>query len=229
MQSIMLIALLIVFSVFGISEFSRNGNTDSVVNSVKAANIAANIEQYNDLVSQYMLANYYDLSVMVTKNPGHVENVKSINYVSDEINKYSQKELIPMLNYRSVAFNYSLDKNGNKEPIPVLYLATSWDDNAIMVNGYNGVQMIEIMGRLGQDLSKRLYQGDGTYWMIPWVFSQNDCDLTELFTQLPNDSDDKSKRNKLDALFKSFCDSLKETDYKFGKYVYIQPIFNPSS
>jgi hypothetical protein len=225
MQSVLLTTVLAIFSIFMLSEFSRNDSVNKV--SVrKAENIAANIIQYQNSISNYMLSNYDELHLPVSANPGNVEQIHIINYTGDQIAKFNKKQLLQFLNYQSIIFNYSQVLVGENQPMPLLYMATTWDgysSNQIEL-GYRGVNMDEVMGYLGEDLSKHMYQGDSTYWTVPWIFSQSNCQITEVYMQLPNNSGEASK---LKDIFNRFCTQIQTSgSYQFMKYVYIAPLFN---
>ncbi|MCC2645583.1 MAG: hypothetical protein K0R94_1361 [Burkholderiales bacterium] len=225
MQAAIILVLMAVFLSFSVAEMGRNDSSNTI-ESFKAENVAANILQYQDSIMQYGRANYDLLHLAVSINPGNIEQVTPIDYTANGLAKYNQKNLLLFLNYKSVFFNYTNSSESN--PMPVLYAATSWYGDGYtndVVQGYAKVSMPEIMGELGSNLSKRLYQGDSTYWVVPWVFSQSGCNITELYSQLPNDSSGNSMFDKLNSIFSLFCKQLKDKGYTFKQYVYISPVF----
>ncbi len=227
MQSLIVVTIMAIFSIFMLSEMSRNDNTN-IYPAFKAENIAANVLQYQDMLSQYILANYDTLHLPVSSIPGDVEQIQIIDYMRDQVAKFNQKELLSFLNYESVVFNYTRESTGESQPTPVLYLATSWSDysSGQIASSYATITMIEVMGKLGEDMSKYLYQGNSVYWLIPWVFSQNNCQITELYTQLPDDASGDSQLNKLQKMFSEFCTQVQaRSGYHFMSYVYLAPIF----
>jgi hypothetical protein len=227
MQAAILMAVMAIFLTFTVAEMSRNDSAN-ITEFFKAGNVASNIFQYQDSVMQYGVAGYESMHLPVSINPGHVEQVKVVDYTADQIAKYNQKNLLPFLNYKSVLFNYTPSVLGESQPMPILYVATSWDSYTDeVVPGYRNITMSEVMGKLGEDLSKRMYQGDSTYWVVPWIFSRkdNDCRILELYSQLPEDSGGNNMLAKLDNIFNLFCTEL-GSEYVFKKYVYISPVFN---
>lgn len=230
MQSLIVVTIVAMFSIFMLSEMSRN-NGANIYPAFKAENVAANILQYQDMVSQYILANYDSLHLPVSSIPGDVEQVQIIDYMRDQVAKFNQKKLLPFLNYGSVVFNYIKESASESQSTPVLYLATSWNDYSSnqLTNSYATITMIEVMGKLGEDLSKYLYQGNSAYWLIPWVFSQNNCQITELYTQLPDDANGDSQLSRLQKIFSEFCTQIQaRSGYRFMSYVYLSPVFKQS-
>jgi hypothetical protein len=227
MQSLIIVTIMAIFSIFMLSEMSRNNDTNKYL-AFKAENVAANILQYQNSISQYVLINYDTLHLPTASSSGDVEQIRIIDYMRDQIAKFNQKNLLPFLNYQSVVFNYSRALVSESQPTPVIYIATSWSDysSSQIASSYTNINMVEVMGKLGEDLSKYLYQGNSTYWFIPWVFSQNNCQITELYTQLPDDANGDSQLIKLQNIFSEFCTQVQaRSSYHFMNYVYLAPIF----
>jgi len=108
--------------------------------------------------------------------------------------------------------------------VPTAYMATSWN-NYIYPRDKN-TNMLEVMGQLSHDFSKRLYQGNSTYWTIPWIFSQDNCVIREVFSQIPDDKNGHSRLGKVKKIFENFCKNIEAASaYRFLTYVYMQPIF----
>jgi hypothetical protein len=230
MQSSIILAIMTVISLFTGAEYMRNNSTEAnVYQPFKAKNVADNVLQYSDLMLLYMLDNFDTLHQTQAVTPGNVEQITAIDYNQNQISGYSLKNLILFLNYSSIAFNYTKSSVGESQPIPVLYIATSWDSFSNSVHGYSSIQMPEVMGQLGQDVSKHVYQGNSTFWVIPWIFSQSNCNVKELYSQLPNDSTGASAFNKLKTVFNLFCTQIQaNSSYRFSTYVYIEPVINSS-
>ena len=231
MQSIMLFSVLVSFTLFSLAELSRNSNTETTVMFSKASNVAANVEQYNDMLAQYVLANYdAKFGQISTASAGMVEHINLLDYKGDGVDNYSQKNLQAMLDYKSVAFDYTKASSYVDESVPVLYLATSWNSYVAPFTGYTNTSMLEVTGQLSQDLGMRLYQGDSTHWLVPWIFSQENCGVNEFFSQVPHNQDDSSQFPDIRNLFTVFCQQIeKNSRYRFAKYVYIMPIFKPAA
>ncbi|MBP9741748.1 MAG: hypothetical protein KBD37_00145 [Burkholderiales bacterium] len=231
MQSSIILALMVLASLFMAAEFKRNDSGDANNIAVfKSDTVAANIMQYNDLMVQYILANYEVLHLPIAINSGSVEQIALLNYEANHVDSYSQKNLLLFLNYTSTTFNYANSLDGESEIIPTVYLATSWDNyTKDIMHNYSATSMLAIMGKLGQDLSKHLYQGNSTYWVVPWVFSQNNCEVEEIFSQLPTNSSGVADIAQLKHLFNTFCSKVQSnSEYKFLKYVYLQPVIKAS-
>jgi hypothetical protein len=211
-----------------LSEFSRNNGSNRIP-AFKAENLAANVLQYQNSISNYILVNYDALHLPVSENSGNVEQIQIIDYARDQIVKFNKKSLMPFLNYQTIVFNYSRVLAGESQPMPVLYMATTWNtfSTTQLANSYAGINMNEVIGKLGEDLSKRLYQGNSTYWTIPWLFSQNNCQITELYVQLPDSAGGNSKLSELKNVFNKFCTQIQtSSSYRFLTYVYLAPVFN---
>lgn len=227
MQAALILAAMILATIFMAAQLGRHDSANLANYRVfKAAAVASNIEQYNDLMVQYVLANYDTLHLIMSIEPGTVEQITTLNYTEDAIDNYSQKKLLPFLNYTVAVFNYAKNSTGESQAIPLLYLATSWDNyTPEMLNSYVGVKLPEMMAQLGQDLSKHIYQGNSTYWIVPWVFSQNNCKIDEIFSQLPDNAAGTTNTDKLNAVFNLFCTQIQaNSSYTFLKYVYLQPV-----
>ena len=220
MQSLIILALLVIISIFGIAQYKRVGMTDNNQAIVKAENVAANIFIYHDLVKQYVIANYDRLGLSIRK-VGQVDQIRTVDYISDGIADYSQMNFNRFLNYQTVVFNYTHEL-GNQ--VPSAYMATSW--SVYIYPRDKNTNMLEVLGQLGQDFSKRFYQGNSTYWTIPWVFSQRNCEIREIFTQMPDDKNGNSKSGRLRAIFNKFCTNIEaKSSYRFLTYVYMQPVY----
>ncbi len=228
MQSIIVLALFIVAGLFTIMENRRNSPVaEHKYSQFKSSAVAGNIEQYNDLLTQYLTINYESYHLVTPNNQGNVEQIELLNYQQDQIATYSQKNLTLFLNYTSVAFNYSLSSIESL-PIPTLYLASSWDNYAAGIAGYKITSMPEVMGATNQLFSKHVYQGNSVYWTIPWLLKQSNCNVVELYGQIPNDSTGAAQFSKVRALFNQFCSQIQaNSQYRFLTYVYVAPIYLP--
>lgn len=232
MQSFIIVAIMSALSVFMLSELGRNDSAGRIP-VFKAENVAANILQYQNVINSYILVNYDALHIPIAKAPGNVEGVKQIGIIEDKndqkVIKFNKKDLPAFLNYQSIVFNYSRVLVGESQPMPLLYTATTWSgySSANIESSYAAINMIEVLGKLGENVSKHVYQGNATYWAVPWIFSQNNCQITELFVQLPDSSSGNSKLNELKTAFNRFCNQIQaNSSYRFLTYVYLTPILN---
>ena len=211
MQSAIILAVMVLASFFAGAEYLRGSSTDAnLYKPFKAENVAANILQYQDQINGYILDNYDDLHLSSTLDPGNIEKINLLDYGQNNIGSYTLKNLSLFLNYSSVVFNYTRAIEGESEPYPMLYLATSWDSYSSNVHGYKNIQMEETLGQLSQDVSKSVYQGNSTFWVVPWVFKQSNCNIIEMYSQLPNDASGASTFNKLQSLFNLFCTQIEK-------------------
>lgn len=228
MQSLIVIALMSACSIFALSEMSRNDNTNTHP-SIRADNVAGNIFSYQTLISQYILANYDTLHLMVSQTPGTIEQLKILNYYTDNLSRYTQKNLIPYLNYQSIVFNYVNPMAGEDKPMPTLYIATTWNNYAstILTKSFTTTSLPEVMGKLGDNLSKHIYQGNSTYWIVPWIFKQQNCQILEMYSGLPDDSIGNNQLPNLKSFFNLICTQIQaKSSYRFMTYVYLAPTFN---
>jgi hypothetical protein len=228
MQSAIILAVMVLASIFASAEYLRNSSAETnLYKPFKAENVAANILQYHDQMVQYTLANYESLHLTVSLNPGEIEQINLFDYLDNQIGNYTLKNFLLFMNYSSTVFNYTHDVEGESHPYPLLYLATSWDGYLAQMHGYSNIQIPEAMGRLAHNISKRLYQGNSTFWVVPWVFRQSNCNITEVYSQLPNDTNGINTVSKLQTLFNLFCTQIQNnSDYRFLTYVFIEPVIN---
>ena len=175
----------------------------------------------------YAIESYDDFHLTASLNPGNVEQINLLDYEQNGVSTYSLKNFTMFLNYSSVLFNYAKVMDGESDPYPMLYLATSWESYSSDVLGYKNIQIIETMGQVAQDISKHIYQGNSTFWVVPWVFKQTNCNITEVYSALPNDASGASQIDKLKSLFNLFCTQIEaNSSYKFMTYVFLEPIMN---
>lgn len=228
MQSTIVLAIMVLASIFTGAEYLRNNSTEgNAYKQFRAENIAANVLQYNDQMIQYSLANYDSLHLLSTINPGNVEQINLPDYIQNNLANYTLKGYTAFLDYSSVVFNYAKAANGESAPYPVLYLATSWESYASNIHGYKNIGMDEVAGNLAQDLTEHLYQGNSTFWVVPWVFKQSNCNIIDVYSQLPSDSSGASTLSKLQSLFNLLCTQVEAgSSYKFSTYVFLEPVIN---
>ncbi|MFN7094968.1 MAG: hypothetical protein ACK4M7_06360, partial [Burkholderiales bacterium] len=69
------------------------------------------------------------------------------------------------------------------------------------------------------------YQGNSTYWAVPLLLRQNNCQAIEVYSQVPNDIYGASQLNKAKTYFNLLCNDLeRKSSFKFLDYVYLAPI-----
>ena len=228
MQSAIILAVMVLASLFASAEYLRNSSSENNVSKpFKAENVAANILQYHDQMVQYTLANYESLHLTVSLNSGDIEQINLLDYTKNQIGNYTLKNFLLFMNYSSTVFNYTNNVEGESQPYPLLYLATSWDGYLAEMHGYSNVRIPEAMGKLAHNVSKQLYQGNSTFWVVPLVLRQSNCNITEVYSQLPNDANGISTVSKLQTLFNLFCTQIQNnSDYRFLTYVFIEPIID---
>lgn len=228
MQALIVVVIMVFMSVFGYMEMQRNDVTQgNKLIAFKASNVAANIMQYADMLTQFSLANYDSLHDNDYSNGNNVGHVTIVDYQKDGISIYSQKNLMPFLNYSSAVFNYGINSNNddNNSQIAQLYLVISFDDYLSGLKGYSNINLDHVMGELASKYSTHLYQGSSVTWAIPIIVKQdNTCNAIAIFGQVPIDSNNSKQMNKISTLFNRFCMQLKNNGYSMQKYVYVAPI-----
>lgn len=221
MQSLLVLALLIFVTSFTVMEAERINVTSNDTATNHADLLAENLLQYNNLLVHYALVNYDDiLHLFRATTPGKVEGVNLIDNI--KLNQYSQINFTAFLNYQSVAFNYSVASED--DPTPILYLAISFDN--VNFKALADINLPEMLGGLNQRLSKSLYQGNSTYWVVPLLVKQDNCSIREVYSQIPKDVNDDSQLNRVNPMFSKFCTQLRDNySYNFLSYVLLEPMF----
>lgn len=228
MQALIVIAIMIILGFFTYMEGHRNDiATPMAMDAFKSANVAANIMQYNDMLTQYARTNYDTLHDDDYANGNNVGKVTVIDYQGREISDYSQKNLSLFLNYTSAIFNYGAlvaDPDSNVQ-MARLYLVTSFSDYANGLSGYKNISLDHVMGALSERYSHHLYQGNSVSWVIPILLKQDGtCNVIEIYGQVPNDANKVKQLDKTKTLFNRFCTGLQNQGYMMQKYVYIATI-----
>ena len=220
MQSIIVFAVLIIFSFYAIIQTKRDRSLGNYP-MFKADRVAGNIFLYSDKVTKYVLANYDDLHVTRLNNTGIVEGIQELeNKQFIDNNTFN-----PLLNYQVVSFNYAL-AGSESQVFPILFVAISFDNYAVGIVPYSLSNIPEILGIVNQMLSRHIYQGNSTYWTVPWLLQQDgQCNAINIFSQLPDTIDGDAQLNQLKTLFNILCRQIQNTNsYKFLTYVYIAPV-----
>lgn len=229
MQSMIILALLAVLSVFMLTEKARNdsGYLNSTADA-KAGFVAENILRHVDLLQKTASINYSKWFNSNPLKPGHIEGIHLV-YQDQLVSRYTQEN--QFYEYKDLAFNYSPPlKIGESTSNSILYIATTWNDP--IYKTYQNIGANQIMGILGDMLGKKLYQGDRTYWVVPWVIKNNNCQVVEDFTQVPENAENHSQLANLKNAFTQICNEIqsdKEANFVFGKYVYLRPIYVPKA
>lgn len=228
MQALIVVAIMVIMGLFSYMETSRNDiATSAALDNFKSVNIAANIMQYNDLLTEYARANYAELHENDYANMNNVGKVKIIDYQGDGISYYSQKNLTLFLNYSSAIFNYGALSSvvESSTQIARLYLVTSFSNYASDLSGYRNISLDHVMGALADNYSHHLYQGNSVSWIVPILLKQDGgCNAVEIYGQVPNDSNNVKQMENVRILFKRFCSQLQNQGYVMQKYVYIASI-----
>jgi hypothetical protein len=224
MQSLLVLGLLIAVTTFSAMEYTRSSVNANDLSEARADNVAGNILQYNDLLVKYTLNHYDTLHLIHISNVGNVDGITILDY--SQINPYTQMQLVPFLNYQSIVFNYT--SNNESDSLPLLYVASSWD--SAVIKAFQDIKFPEILGMTNQAISKRLYQGDSTYWTIPLLISQDKCNVTEVYSQLPNNINNDSQLKQVKSMFYKYCTQIEAAgQYKFLTYVFLEPVVKISS
>lgn len=224
-----------MMSLFTYMETHRNDVSTPVKLAVfKSANIASNIMQYSDMLTQYVTsaANYSKLHQNDYTSYNNVGQVTILDYNGNSISDYSQKNLKLFLNYTSAVFNYgtySSNQDTNAE-VAKLYLVTSFSDYVNDISGYKSTSLDQVMGELADKYSHHLYQGTSVSWVVPILLKQDgDCNVIAMYGQVVNDSNNMKQIDKISTLFNRFCRQLQNQGYTMQKYVYIANVMPTSN
>jgi hypothetical protein len=228
MQALIVVAMMVIIGFFTYMETRRNDiATPETITAFKSAVVAANIMQYNDILTQYIWANYTRLHENDYVNMNNVGKVTILDFPGNEISSYSQKNLRLFLNYSSAVFNYgvfSSDVDSTAE-IARLYLITSFNNYVRDLPGYTDISLDHVMGLYADNYHYHIYQGSSVSWVIPILLKQDGaCNVVEIYGQIPNDSNNMKQLNNIRVLFKRFCTGLQSNGYMPQKYVYIASI-----
>lgn len=223
MQVIIVVLLFISVIIFGVIENKKNNPGDTQALRVfKSNEIATNLMAYGDLLNQYIQVNYETLHYISPINVGFVEGVRIIDNV--EVEPYNLKQLHPILNYQAMVFNYTqalLDKSVS----PTLYLVITWDKVDPYFKYYHHMNLPEIAGQMNQLFSKKIYRGSGTFWTVPWILYNEQCEAKEIYSQVPTDHNNQSRVLNIANFFRTYCTQIEQISaFRFLKYVYVQPI-----
>jgi hypothetical protein len=232
MQGMIVTLLFISVVTFGVIENKRSNPSEvQTLSMFKADDIAANLMAFGDLYYQYIQAHYETFHSIRPTNVGKVEGVLMLNTPKDtaEIKKYNLKNLRPMLNYKVLVFNYTRPDVGN-DALPTLYLVIMWDSIAPEFKNYQYVNLAEVAGQMNQLFGKRIYQGDSSFWTIPWIGYKNEnekeCKLQEVYSQVPLDHNSQSRMKNIVEFFKTYCGELEYVyGIKLSTYIYVQPVY----
>lgn len=215
MQSLIVIVLFVIISILGSIELNRNSSNNKYA-ELKADFVAGNIMHYHDLVYQYALTNYDTLHEASSINRGQVEQENLFD--PKVLNEYSKKQTELFLDYKTMFFNYVSAKR--EVPIsPTLYFITTWSGSA-----YHG-NMLDVMGQVNQLFSEHIYQGQSSYWVIPWVGQQDNCNI-RIFTQILNDAQGAIRVFNVEQLLNKIClHFMVNSEFHLNKYIYVQPVY----
>ena len=223
MQIFFILVLMLFTALYSIIENDRVSSAEqNAFKEVKADNVAGNIFVYGEQVYQYIQTNYDTLHLLSTNNPEIVEQITPIT--KQMLNSYSQKQFQPLINYTTVVFNYSGKNTTESDIIPTLYEITTWD-TINLGTGKHDIAMSEVLGVLNTMWSSYLYQGTETNWVIPIIANQSNCNINEIYSNVPRDNKGQVRLQNVKALFFSICPQLQSSGITLGKYVYIVPVY----
>ncbi|MBY0379129.1 MAG: hypothetical protein K2P99_01870 [Burkholderiales bacterium] len=223
MQILFVLVLMLFASLYSIMENDRVSATEqNTFKEVKADNVAGNIFLYGEQVYQYIQANYNILHLPSTNTAEKVEQVAVVT--PQMLNQYAQKQVQPLINYKTVIFNYSGKNTIESNIIPTVYEITSWDT----INGSTGkhdIAMSEVLGMLNIMWSSYLYQGAETNWVIPIIADQNNCGIHEIYSKVPRDNNGQMRVINVKDMFAKMCTQLQLNGITLGNYVYLVPVY----
>lgn len=220
MQVIFILGLFLGIIAFGVMESTQNSSSTHPKNLKYLAKcLASNVLQYNSFSTQYAISNYSIFHENAAQNPDQVEMV---NYVdTSKLNVYDQKNTTLLMNYNSYLFNYTQSSNTTQN-LPTLYVVTTWDKVSPNAGSkFTNVDLNEVMSQIGLALSQRVYQSTSTYWTVPWLAMQSDCQIKIMFSELPATIPFANINN----FFNIVCKGLINSKVQLGKYIYFQPIY----
>lgn len=235
MQGLIVITVMLVISIFTYMETKRNDiSTSFSLNAYRAANVASNIMQYSDMLTQYAIAdaNYPKLHDNDYSQGANVGHVTLLDYNANNIQAYSQKNLMLFLNYSSAVFNYGPTPTSNDDSTQIakLYLVTTFSDYVNGLKTYKNISLDQVMGELADKYNQHLYQGNSVSWVVPILLKQDGaCHAIAIYGQVPNDINNIKQSDSIKILFNQFCTQLQGAGYVMQKYVYIATVVPSAS
>lgn len=224
MQSFLILALFAVIISFSAMQYSKYDPTSKQDFELEISNNAAgNLVGYITSLNKYVLQNYSTLHVNTANNVGHLEQITLIN--TPQIRQYDQKNTNYIFDYRTVTFNYTLP-NSSPSVLPYLFAITTWNNLSSSVKGnFTKLSMYNVMGSANQLFSLNIYEGNGTFWTVPILVSQMNCNITQYFNQVPISDTGLSTLSTFSTFFNNACTELQNSGFSLGKYVFMQPVY----
>jgi hypothetical protein len=234
MQSFIILAIGVMITVFGTFEYQKYSNTTSAdLNKNISSLYSTNFFVYNDMSINYIMSNYdsiYDSSA--TAGTIVYNSSNNFDYTSKLKNIYSPYyTFTPFFIYKTTYFIYVPSATtSDPNPIPVLYMITSWDDSTQQKKiGQQTAQQtsFSILADIVQKLNDKQYSGDTPMWNLP-IVGRNDqvrygqCSTADV--DIFNDVDVATKNN-YKTWFCKMYQILQPKGYTLKGYFYITPIF----
>lgn len=228
MQSFIILAMGVIITVFSAFEYQKYSNsTTGDINKYLISAYTTNFFIYNDMSINYLMANYNNIYDGTSPTNTLVYNGDSFDYDSRLKNIYSNYFTYqPFFSYETVYFIYTpASSTQDMNPIPVLYMITSWDDSTNQ-KAFSSMQTpkqvsFAMLGNIVQKLNNKQYSGDTPSWSIPIIGNNKQCNSgTELYNNI-----DMSYKLYYKNQFLNMCQDLKAKGYNVKTYFYLTPIF----
>ena len=222
MQTFVVLGLSLILTIFGSMEFQKYSNSNrSDITEYNNDFYAGNLFIYNDLAISYLMVNYESFYNGTLPADGNISYATSNNFDYTTLKNYSYFTYKPTFNYKSTYFLYTpaastIDQN----PIPVLYLVTSWDvSGPNLTNRTNDQLSAAMLSSLSQSLSDKISNGNSTYWTIPIIGSQQNGGNIQIYMNL-----DSTTKQNYRSFFSLMLYKLNSSGYKMGQYFYLTPV-----
>lgn len=127
----------------------------------------------------------------------------------------TDNDLVPYL-------NYSFTKLGDYTGVILTYLDAKYLLVSWNTLNKTSINPLDVMGSLTQMIMQRQGYGPSTYWQVPLVGINNNCNISQIFSQLTN-------KNVIGdgTLFVNLCNqSINQVNLPVGKYFLLEQLSN---
>lgn len=222
MQTFVVLGLSLILTIFGSMEYQKYSNSNRAdITDYNNDFYAGNLFIYNDLAISYLMVNYDKIYNGTLPADGNISYATSNNFdYNNTLKNYSYFSYKPVFNYKSTYFLYTpAASTTDQNPIPVLYLITSWDvSGPNLTNRTNDQLSAAMLSSLSQSLSDKISNGNSTYWSIPIIGSQKNGGNIQIFMNL-----DTATKAKYSSFF-SLMQYKLSSNYNVGQYFYLTPV-----
>lgn len=233
MQAFIILALGLVLTTFGIGEWQRNSTTSTPeIQKLKAQSLASNVYLYNNLAMNYLLSNYesttfYDANAVITNNiyykPSNDFNLLKMKYIYNNDYIFNTNYDFGSTYFLYLSSPSDLDIN----PIPVMYLLTTWTSNSPKEN-------VDMFGELNKIIDNKKNGGDSTFWVNSVYGSYNDTIISGstikqvvLYSELPKNYQLIDSQNKVLSILNKLSSYTSTNMLKLKTvYFYLTPVYS---